>query len=266
MAITSLEAGQSFLLDQFWEFYSEVIRLKRAVAQQARIIADEDEAPLPGAPPPRLLDAATVMQSLQSLLERQAYQARRQGGEFGAGLYREAQYAMAALADETFLHALAGDGRGASHGALLEQRLFKSQIAGERFYETVDRILLQRDKSYTELAAVYLLALHLGFRGRYRGSADNGRIQAYLSQLFEFIFGRAPDLALSNRRLMDQPYAYTLAERTANRLPATRRWRRAILVVVLVQLAISQLIWVSQTDDLGRAARQVIQTARALGL
>jgi type VI secretion system protein ImpK len=266
MALTSLEAGQSFLLDQFWEFYSEVIRLKRAVTQQIRISTEEAEPGMPGLLPPRMIDAQAAMQSLQAVLERQAYQARRQGGEFGAGLYREAQYAMAALADETFLHALEREGRSIAHGALLEQRLFKSQVAGERFYETVDRVLAQRDKSYVELAAVYLLALHLGFRGKYRGGTDNGRIQAYLSQLFEFIFGRSADLALPNRRLMEQAYTHTLAERTARRLPPTRRWKRAILVIVLVQLAIGQLIWVSQTDDLGRAARQVIQTARALGL
>lgn len=266
MALTSLEAGQSFLLDQFWEFYSEVIRLKRSIVQQQRIAADEDvPAPAPGAPPPRLIDAQQAIQTLQAVLERQAYQARRQGGEFGAALYREAQYVMAALADETFLHGLARDGR-ASNPGLLEQRLFKTQIAGERFYENVDRLLAQREKSHVELAAVYLLALHLGFRGKYRGGSDNGKIQAYLTELFEFIFGRAPDLMQPNRLLMEQPYGYTLAERIAPRMPAARRWKRAILIVLLVQLVIGQLIWVSETDDLDRAARQVIQTARAMGL
>src|SRR5580658_64213 len=147
-----------YLLIQFREFYREVARLKRMVAYAAPVSSAEELiftsaaataigtrgsiATLPAPGPSEASPAVTgVWQQLVSLLERQSLEAG-QGGAFAYEVYREAQYVMAALADEIFLHL---DWEGRSRWTLLESELFHSHAAGEVFFQRVEDLLRQRD-------------------------------------------------------------------------------------------------------------------------
>src|ERR1051325_864423 len=94
-----------FLIDAFQQFYGEVIRLKGRLSGGSWSVDEVAERTNDGTP-------RRVWRKLLSILERQALEAGREGGDFGVELYRKAQYAMAALADETFLN-LNWIGRGA---------------------------------------------------------------------------------------------------------------------------------------------------------
>lgn len=102
-----------------------------------------EDSPLAGGA--RALSAEAVARELQALLERDALEAARLGGGYGAGLYREAQYLMAALADEMFLSELEWQDRDAWQRMLLEHRLFNSSVAGERIFRRIDQVLAERD-------------------------------------------------------------------------------------------------------------------------
>src|SRR5262245_3501725 len=109
---------QSILLTHFKTFYAEVIQLKNQVTSDIKAVnAEQKESEMEG----QLPATTTVWQHLVVILEQQA-QAHGAGvREYGAEVYRDAQYVMAALADETFLH-LEWTGKTAWRTNLLESR------------------------------------------------------------------------------------------------------------------------------------------------
>src|SRR5262249_39855156 len=82
-------------VDDFQDFYTEVIRL-RAAAESGMI-------PVSGLGDGPEEQARLIRTRLTGFMERSSLFAGRAAGELGFGLYREVQYVMAALADEIFL-------------------------------------------------------------------------------------------------------------------------------------------------------------------
>src|SRR4029079_15818998 len=108
-----------FLIDRFQQFHSEVTRLVALVSYGTRVFEGPgtvgrsdtgDAAP------------TAVWRRLLTVLERQALDAGREGGDFALELYRRAQFAMTALADEIFLN-LEWPGREAWREKLLQAKL-----------------------------------------------------------------------------------------------------------------------------------------------
>lgn len=256
----------SVLVSQFRAFYEEVVRLKRG----AQLTASERYAVAAAGAGTSAEVIATSAQDrvandavwprLLSMLKQQALDAGRLGGVFAAEVYREAQYVMAALADEVFLH-LDWDGR--SSWRLLESELFHTHAAGEILFERLDLLLRQRDPVYNDLAAIYLMALSLGFQGKYRGQDDGGRLALYRRQLFAMIYRQDPQLFGSEQPLLPQTEKYTLAGGKARHLPDPRVWWWLVLFVLLAWVAVTQFLWLSLSGDVNCMMRQV--TGKASG-
>ncbi|HEV2145810.1 MAG TPA: DotU family type IV/VI secretion system protein [Longimicrobiaceae bacterium] len=255
----SAEREDSFLLRSFREYYDEVVRQKRAVLADPWGIGAR-EADGTAAEDPSARAARRVGEPLVSCLESQALDAGKRGGEFGASLYREAQYVMAALGDEVFL-GLEWQGKGAWEDNLLETRLFGTHTAGEQFFRRLDQLLKDRDPVHRELGAVYLMALCLGFKGRFRGTVRLGELEEYRRQLFSFVFRRQPSLLKGERKLFPQAYAHTVAEAPRVALPHTGRWLAALAVVVVFYLAVSHGLWRDVTLPLRSVNDRIAQLA-----
>lgn len=240
----------SFLLAQFREFYREVIRLKQMIeAGTWQVAAPEGgEASQVG---------LRVWQRLVSVLETQALTAGRSAGAYGAELYREAQYVMAALADEVFLR-IEWEGREAWRSNLIEARLFQTHAAGEVLFQRIEALLARRDPVWAEAAKVYLMALALGFRGKFRGMDDGGQIDAYRRQLFTFIFQRRPELGTSTRPLFADAYQHTLAEGRGLRLPSARPWAIVLALLVAGFLVSSHVVFSRVTDPLAQVTQEIL--------
>src|SRR5262245_45366266 len=112
-----------FLIDKFQQFHAEVIRLKARVTAGAWVFEGEQTAGLGESAAKE--SPTAVWRRLVSLLERQSLDAAQQGGDFAVEIYRRAQYAMAALADEIFLH-VDWAGRESWRDHLLEAKFFGS--------------------------------------------------------------------------------------------------------------------------------------------
>ena len=242
--------GQSFLLSQFREFYAAVA--------QARREALEASAPREGVDP-----AAELGGRLATLLETQGLDAKRKGGDYGATYYREAQYVMAALADDIFLN-LDWAGREPWKSRLLEYRLFGSKVAGEQIYRKLDKLLAERDPANAELAALFLLALSLGFRGRFRGAEDAGVLDRYRRELFAFIYHRDPALEEHGKELFPEAYAAVLGESEPRRLPHLRKWLAILALVALVFLVISHGLWLDVSADLEGVLDKILHRAAGM--
>jgi type VI secretion system protein ImpK len=233
----------SFLLNQFREFYAEVARLKRTVEVAGSVYVFD----LPTTDNPDPTSTANgVWQHLLSVLERQALEAGQTGGAFAFEIYREAQYVMAALADEIFLH-FNWDGR--SNWPLLESKLFQTHIAGEVIFQRLDRLLQRRDPFYLDLAAVYFMALSLGFQGKFRGNDPTNALETYRRQLFAMIYRRNPQLFVSNTAIFPQAYQNTLDRGAGRKLPNQNIWFALVAGVFVLWLGISHFAWSSVSSQ-----------------
>jgi type VI secretion system protein ImpK len=235
--------NSSFLLKQFREFYGEVARLRSNLEFKGDSFAATMIIQRPG---DKEQAAKSVRQQLLSLLERQALQAGQAGGAFAVEVYKEAQYVMAALADEVFLH-MNWDGRDS--WALLEEQLFKSHVAGEAIFSRLDRILQRRDPFFLDLAAVYFMALSLGFQGKFRGLDNPHRLEEYRQNLFVFIYRRNPKLFSSPGQLFPQGYQNVLDAGRGKKLPDQKIWLALVAAVVVSWLGISHISWRYLSDD-----------------
>jgi type VI secretion system protein ImpK len=238
-----------FLVDKFQQFYVELLRLRDRVTEGTWVVVDGELAPS-GDDANAETAPSAVWHKLHSLLKRQSSEAQREGGDFGVEVYRRAQYAMAALADEIFLH-LEWAGRDAWREHLLESKLFGSHRAGEELFERIEQLLLNRDAVFTELARVYLTTLALGFEGKYRGNPEAPQdIEAYRRRLHRFIFNHEPLAVRGHDELVPQAYASTLDEARATRLPRVRKWGWTIAFIVAAWLLVGEILWRDATNDI----------------
>ena len=247
---------QSVLLRQFKTFYCEVIQLKNQVTSDIKAVnAEQKESEMAA----QLPATTTVWQRLVAILEQQAQVPGAGAWEHGTEVYRDAQYVMAALADETFLH-LEWTGKAAWRANLLESRLFASHVAGERLFQKLERLLQRREPVYAELATVYLMALALGFRGKFWGIDDRGQLDRYRRQLFAFITQRQASRADTMRRLFPEAYAYTLTEARRSLLPTPRIWLLAVAGLVLCLGLLAHGLWEYTVADLHVVLKQIVSS------
>lgn len=190
-----------------------------------------------------------VWHRLVALFQRQAVAAWRQGGSYGAEFYKDAQYVMVALADEIFLH-MDWEGQAAWVSNLLESRIFRTHAAGQVFYEKLDRLLREQNPLERDLAAVYLMALSLGFKGKYYGRNDRGQLARYRRQLFAFIYGREPDLDDESQHVFAEAYYHNVREESQRKLADPRKWIALLCFVIIIYTAATQLIWIQFTQEL----------------
>lgn len=217
---------------QFRDFFDVLSRSAQAVGQ----VGDADAKSA----------AEALSRQLCQLIELQTLEARRIGGKAGIEAEVQARFLKAALADEILLNT---DWAGRSYWrhVLIEATLFKSSYAGERVFDDLDQLLREREASRRHIGRLYLYLLSLGFQGRYRGTAGQGKIAEYRRELFQFIYMRPADMQGRDRTLSEQPYTSTLSHIAARRLPRINRSGVIILLVLLVLLGLSELLWLWQS-------------------
>jgi len=235
-----------FLIDKFQQFYGEVLKLQARVAAGAWIFNGTESVTESAAKE----SPSAVWRRLVSILERQSLDAGLEGGDFAVEIYRRAQYAMAALADEVFL-TLEWAGRDAWREHLLEAKFFATHRAGEEMFERIEDLLRDKDSLYAELGRVYLMVLALGFQGKYRGRPEGEEaLQNYRKRLFRFVFNRDPVAVHGNERVAPQAYSSTLDAARSTELPYLRPWIWAIVLAFVVWIGGSWGIFRYAISDL----------------
>lgn len=206
--------------------------------------------------------ARRILDDLQEFLRVQGELARRRLTDAELLVYREAQYVMAALADDLFLHEVDWAGRDDWRDDILEQRLFGTRVAGEKIFENITGIALGRGRREQELAPVYLLALSLGFKGRHRTPDGPVALEQASLDLFQAIRGRRPDLGPSGASLVPSGYANVIAGQGRRRRWPAVSWPMVIAGIAVVFCLASTGIWFVVTGDVAQAADAVIRAAR----
>lgn len=236
-----------------------------AAARSAGAVVDDPEPPvIPAGGPvwPAAEDLIAGQREegrnrLLNLLEQQTYQSMALGGSYGITVLREAQYVMAALADDVLLTA---NWPGKTGWRLLEEEIFHSHASGEIFFTRLDTLLKQGDAGSPELAMVFFLALAMNFRGKYRNHDPHRVLSRYRRQLFLRLYHRAPESA-ADGVLFAQAYDVAPPVEEYRRLPNPHRWWFAVAGVVVAWLLISWAVWASMTSPLHEQLQRIQHAA-----
>jgi type IV/VI secretion system ImpK/VasF family protein len=239
-----------FLLAKFRAFYNEIIRFQHQksefTAGFATAIVTEYTADLSP-------DAAAegLSKRLSELLELQAAEAKWMGGE-AADRYPDAQYAMAALADETFEH-MEWEGQPAWTKYSLERRINQTNASDVELFRRIDKLLKESPDSVVarDLARVYLLVLAAGFQGKWRPFELTRPIAEYRRRLYEYVHD-ADSLMLyaPERKIFPEAASQTLEGAAVARFSAAQRWAAILIFLVISYTVIAHIAWSRVSADL----------------
>ncbi len=243
-----------FVTEKFQQFHAELVKLQERLRDGNAAFDFDAPADVRGAG----LSASAAWRRILSILERQEQDAVRQGGDLGLEIYKRAQYAMAALADEIFLN-MDWPGRDAWRQNLVEAKLFGTHRAGEELFERIDALLRDRDTGQAEIARVYLSVLALGFQGKYRGRPDaEQEIEVIRRRLYRFVFGRDPRVVRGREAVAPQAYM-GMIERPRVELPHLKPWIWAIVLVTLVWAVGQHLIWQHTVEHIDPLVERILE-------
>ena len=256
-----MKTDDDLMSEQFRTFIDEVLRTPQRLAE----LRETDP----------VLAAQSLNRHLLRLIELQTAQIERDVSRLELDNVADARYLKVALADELLL-TIPWVGREQWTAFLLESSLFRSNIAGDQVFQRIDALLADREPSRRKMARLYLLAIGMGFQGRYRHgtghtrnansvteqekqhdahAAIDSRLHAYRQELFQFIFQRRADLGGRDRVLDDAPYAHTLSHLAPRKLPSLSRWLLGVLIAIAALLAVSEIVWLSTTWPVRDALR-----------
>lgn len=226
------------LVDQFSDFWDEVVRQKRRITSGT---SGSAESPSP-------------YETLLGILQQQAQAAQRAES---SQRYSEAQYVMAVFADEVFL-GMVWPGRASWAADPLEQELFGTQDGRDAFFDRLDALLARGVRTDPDLAKVYLFALSLGFRGRYRSSEETVHLDAYREELYRALYGTNPGTLPGAGRLYPDAYLSTRSQGEPQRLPQVRGWIVAFLVTLLAFGVASHVLWWKATAEVRSEVEKIL--------
>ncbi len=244
------------LLGRFAAFYETVAEVKLAAQR-----GDLERLLQPDTPHAVLSAhdlAARVSAYLLDVLDKQKHEVVASATEAELAIYVRARYAMLALADEIFILDLAWPGAEHWPEYLLEYRIEHSRIAGRRFFDLAQALVDSRAPAPldADLAGVFLLALQLGFKGRYRGHSGEATIAAFRGKLYKL--ASQGDLGVARRHAFDEAYKHTVTTDRDNSRTALMPWVRGALYGALGYLVVSSVVWLVLTwsllDTLQRTA------------
>ncbi len=206
---------------------------------------------------------ARARNRLHTFLRQQAIDLGRRLGPEGADRLDEAQYVMAALADEVLVN-LEWEGREAWSHELLETHMFGSHVSGEQVFQRAEDLLQDAEDSDWDLAFIYLSAISLGFLGKYRGTSDDGSLQRLRRRLLTFVTRARTTLADDIDPLFPEAVEHTLVSTENLRLPPVRRWATILAILLAVYLVAQHFVWIDVSSGLREVSEQVARTTASV--
>ena len=256
----SFNASSSAVIHCFQAFYYELLRQKEKAlslylsSSNTKINDDKYDKELEGL-------IVTIQKKLINTIET-VNNTLIERSRLSPNNIRDVRYIMAVLADETFIN-LNWEGTEIWKLYLLEKNLFKTEIAGDKFFDMADNTL--NDLNNEEMAFMYLVALSLGFEGKYRNVENSEEyLNWYKSKLYAIIHFNKEKLFYPGRQhLINSCYDYTCTEGTNKLLPDTNHWIITIIVILILYIIISYFIWFNITGDINTTMKYMHQQVYA---
>ena len=213
------DSGVELLLRLFHRFYTELLLIKERTDFS---IKD---------------NLALAQTDLLELIQQYALQIQPSEGGSEESQYTEVLYLLTVFADEVFV-SIPWDGQYIWEDNLLEEQVFNSHVAGNKFYKFLDKHL-QSPTAFTErVVIIYLLLLSLGFKGKYMFEDKERKTQYYKRQLFVYLFNNLPFLLKELKVLFPDAYANINSIAIREKFHNLRKW----LITSVAGVVISALI------------------------
>lgn len=130
-------------------------------------------------------EVATFSTEIEEFISRKIDSLKKNKKYYGTDILKFLHYALVSLIDEMLI-TKNWSGRLTWRSETLENRIFGSRSSGDLFFENCNRILIDRDYKYRELAMCYYLCLCSGFRGKYHSADNQIKIEQIKTELFQF--------------------------------------------------------------------------------
>jgi len=156
-------------------------------------------------------------------------------------------YALAAYTDEYLITALKDRIPSSSHGAV-EKMLFGTSNSGEQFFSRVKNILGKRVDREVALAAVYLMLIALGFRGKYLINDLGNDLDNYYHELS--IFALAPIVSRDAQKVASAPHVSPPISASRLRPHHLYIMWATIILVICASVVYAEFVWVGATSAL----------------
>lgn len=258
-AATIVDGNPVFLYSKFRTFYNEIIRFKHRKSEFTAGFSTAVMSDAAALPTDAQGAAEALSKKLLEVLELQAAEAKWMGGEIAAR-YPDAQYAMAALADETFT-LLEWEGQAAWQDHLLEQHLFRTRAAAYDLFKRIDRLLKDAPNTPVsrDLARVYLMVIAAGFHGKYRQFGLTRALTDYRQRLYEYIYrGDALLLYAPDRTLIPEITIRTVVGQAVSRVSSAQRWAAILAFVAVSYTVIAHVAWSRVSADLKDVTGRIV--------
>ena len=202
----------------------------------------------------------------KGMFERFSLITQNQAGEFAGAHFQESLYAMVALLDEVFL-AFSWEGKDRWEDNLMEKQIFHTQVAGELIFRKIESLIQANDPVRRDIAVIYLMTIALGFKGKFRGEDDEGRLHWYRQQLYIMANYKPVSLFHPGRQhLIEECYDHIMTLPALKILPNVRNWIFAFFGVILGFMVVSAFLYYKSTRDLNNAIEQILTQAQKLGI
>lgn len=170
----------------------------------------------------------------------------------------DAGYVMAAVADEVLL-TQCGDwpDYAAWADVPLEAVLYGSRLSGDRLFTAADELLGHR-RADPGAAVAILLALIVGFRGRYQRDEGEEAIDAWKRDLYRLVLDEPYDVADVRPYAAPDLRASLLTGRSVRPLPRLWPWLAGLALVLALYLPLSHFVWWLGVREIDRLASEVV--------
>ncbi len=130
-------------------------------------------------------EVAALSKEIEEFISRKIDSLKKNKKYYGTDILKLFHYAFVSLVDEMLI-TKNWAGRVFWGSETLENRIFASRSSGDLFFENCNRILIDRDYKYRELAMCYYLCLCSGFRGKFHSQDSQAKIEQIKIELYQF--------------------------------------------------------------------------------
>jgi type VI secretion system protein ImpK len=221
-------------------FYQQIAAIKKWIVQDRLALEAKERLRLQELPTDQEMAQSVNLMLSQWLSKKRLYWQDGKLTDKQLELLDKACFAMCSLADELFILQIDWQGNEQWHEVLLEEHFFQSSSAGGTFYRDVDQLLSigSYDLQERELAAVYLMALRLGFAGKYRDL--NTALSQYRNKLFNVV---AQNQSSTTDHIHPQAYEHCLISQHEQRLAPVSKWHKVLLYGFGIYLTVGIIAW-----------------------
>ncbi len=198
------EIKKEILFKQFFKFYDDIKKIRDDCKASPCNLQEIQEASL-------------------KILDNYALSLSKYRDEFGDDTVDEMFYLITVFADEVFIGVKWEKGLK-WEDYLLEEKIFKSHIAGIKIFENITKIIENGKGGVPSISSIYLLSLIFGFKGKYMHGDSEGKVNGFKEKLYSLIYKSGKNFFEKLHYLFPENYTHKFTTGLQLLMPNFKLW------------------------------------------